>query len=59
MISPGILPLAILIGLSGTWTYLNVRHRLRAAKDRAPWLLIVLAWFPLVCWILSQFVTQD
>lgn len=53
------LPLAILVGLAGTRTFLQVRHSLRAARDRAPWLLPVLAWFPLACWILSRFLPQD
>lgn len=53
------LPLAIAVGVAGTRTWLQVRHSLRIARDRAPWLLPVLSWLPLVCWILSRFVNQD
>lgn len=53
------LPLAFAVGIAGTRTWLLERHALRAARDKAPWLLPVLAWLPLVCWILSRFVRQE
>ena len=53
-------PVAILIGLAGTQTTLRSRHNLKARKrERAWWLLLVLAWLPLACWLASQFITQD
>ena len=53
-------PIAALVGLAGSHTTIRARHALRAnKKERAWWLLLVLAWAPLAFWILSQFVTQD
>jgi hypothetical protein len=51
--------LACLVGLAGTRVNLLVRHALQARQERPWWLLAVLAWLPLVCWIASQFVFQD
>jgi hypothetical protein len=52
--------LAVIIGLVGTRTNLNVRHALKAnRRERFWWLLIALAWLPLVCWTASLFVFQD
>jgi hypothetical protein len=59
MNAPWLLPFTVVIGLAGTRTYLDVRHGLRMARDKATWLLPVLSWWPLVCWILSQFIRQD
>jgi len=53
------LPLALAIGLAGTRTWLQARHSLHVGREGALWLLPVLAWLPLVCWILSWFVPQD
>jgi hypothetical protein len=54
------IPLAILIGLAGTQTTLRSRHNLKSRKkERAWWLLLVLSWVPLVCWFVSQFISQD
>ena len=53
-------PLALVIGIAGTRTALHARHTLKVhRKDRSWWLPMVLGWFPLACWILSQFVAQD
>jgi hypothetical protein len=53
-------PLAILIGFLGTQTALRSRHTLKARKkEPAWWLLGVLSWLPMACWIVSQFVRQD
>ena len=52
-------PVAILIGLAGTQTTLRVKHYLKVRrKEKAWWLLILIAWLPLLCWLASQFVTQ-
>lgn len=53
-------PLALLIGFAGTRTAVRSKHSLKARKkEPAWWLLAVLSWLPLACWILSQFVRQD
>ena len=52
------LPLAVIIGLAVTHT--TFRHVVKVhARDRSWWLLLVISWFPLVCWIISQKVIQD
>jgi len=54
------LPVAVLIGTTGTKTALAVRHLKRThARDRSWWVLPVLSWMPLAFWILSQFIAQD
>jgi hypothetical protein len=54
------IPLAVLIGVVGTRTASKSRHSMSATtKAQGWWLLVVLAWTPLVCWFLSQFVNQD
>lgn len=54
------LPLAVLIGFAGTQTTLRSRHSLKArTRERAWWLLLVLSWLPLACWVASQFIPQD
>ena len=52
-------PVAVLVGLAGTQTTLRRRHANKGRNDLAWWLLLVLAWLPLVCWLASLFVTQD
>ncbi len=54
-----LLPLALAVGAAGTRTWMQARHSSLGARDGGLWLLPVLAWLPLVCWILSWFVTQD
>lgn len=54
------LPLALVIGFLGTQTAVRSRHALKARKLEPPWwILSVLSWLPLACWIVSQFVQQD
>ena len=53
------LPLSVLIGFVGTQTFFGSRRASKAKKDRTWWLMLVLAWFPLVCWLFSQFIFQD
>ena len=60
MSMPWFVPIAVLVGLAGTHTTMRSRHALKAnKKERAWWLLLVLSWVPLACWILSQIVPQD
>ncbi len=54
-----LLPLALAVGTAGTRTWMQERRSLPGTRDRSLWLLPVFAWLPLVCWILSWFVTQD
>jgi hypothetical protein len=58
MIMPWFIPVGVLIGLAGTQTAVKSRHAMKAKKDRAWWLLLVLAWLPSFCWILAQFIEQ-
>ena len=51
--------LAVLIGIAATRTTFRQKHALKTRKERAWWLLLVLGWLSLACWILAQFVTQD
>ena len=54
------LPLAILVGYAGTRTNLRARHYLQAERKERPWwLLMAIAWVPLACWFLSQFVPKE
>jgi hypothetical protein len=53
-------PVALGIGVAGTRTALESRRHLRAgSEDHGWWLLVVLSWLPLVCWLAAQFVVQD
>lgn len=59
MIMPWFIPVGALIGLAGTQTALKSCRAMKAKKkDRAWWMLIILAWFPSFCWILAQFIDQ-
>jgi hypothetical protein len=54
------LPVGILIGLAGTQTAWRSRHAIHGkARDWTWWLLLVLAWLPIFCWIMAQFVDQS
>jgi len=59
MSMPWFFPLAIVIGLAGTQTTLRNRHAAKTRKERTWWLLLVMAWLPVACWVLSQFIRQD
>ena len=50
------IPVGIAIGAVGTQTAFRARHALK--KERVWWLLLVLAWLPILCWLAAQFVTQ-
>lgn len=53
-------PLGLGVGLAGTRTALRSRHQLQAAHQEASgWLLVALAWLPIFCWFMAQFVVQD
>jgi hypothetical protein len=59
MIMGWFLPVGILIGAAGTQTAFRSRHATKAhTRERAWWLLLMLSWLPVVCWILAQFVDQ-
>jgi len=51
------IPVGALVGLASTQTSLKTLKS--NPKDRSWWLLLVLGWFPLFCWLLSQFIIQD
>ena len=58
MVQPWMIPVAVMIGVAGTRTALQARRLIKAAsKDW--WMVVVLAWSPLVCWVASQVVLQD
>jgi hypothetical protein len=59
MIMPWFIPLAVLVGIGATRTGLRMRHARRTREEWDWCVLLVLGWFPLACWILAQFVTQD
>ena len=53
------LPIGLLIGLAGTQTSLKARHFAKTNRaERTWWLLLVLSWMPVACWIASQFIAQ-
>ena len=59
MIMPWFIPLAIGVGYEGTKTSLRSRHLLKSGnRERDWWILLVLAWLPSFCWIVSQFIEQ-
>jgi hypothetical protein len=54
------IPVGFLVAVVGTRTALSCRHMLRDdLKERAWWLLLVLAWSPMAFWLLSQFIVQE
>lgn len=56
MSMPWFFPLAVLVGVTGTRTSLtSVRVN---KKDRSWWVLLAMAWWPLLCWVLSQFLGE-
>ena len=58
MILPWMIPLALGIGVAVTRTALSSHLPLKAAL-KTRWLMLVLAWTPLICWLASQVVVQD
>jgi hypothetical protein len=50
------IPVGIVIGAVGTQTAIKSR---RSQKDRTWWLLLLLAWLPVACWLLAQFILQE
>ena len=50
------LPVGIAIGAVGTQTAFRARHSHK--RERLWWLLLVLAWLPILCWTAAQFVLQ-
>ncbi len=59
MIMPWFFPLSILIGVAGTRTTLKSYHLLKGnTRERDWWLLPLVSWLPLFCWIMAQFVVQ-
>ena len=60
MIMGWFIPLGLLIGVLGTRTAIRSRRASRGGvRDRAWWLLLVLAWLPALCWLLAQIIVQD
>jgi hypothetical protein len=60
MVMPSFIPFAVVIGVAGTKTSLEQRHLVarKARPDPGWWLLLVVAWLPMVCWVLAQFLPQ-
>ena len=59
MVMSWFLPLSIFIGIGGSRTASRSRHTIVPGwQDSSWWLLLLLSWFPLVCWFLAQFVVQ-
>jgi len=57
---PWFAPIAILLGLIGSWTGLAFRQATgRSQRDRGWWGIVLFFWFPLLIWILVQFTPQD
>jgi hypothetical protein len=60
MMMPWFIPLGLGVGLAGTRTALHSRHQFRASRQEGSlWLLLVLSWLPIFCWLAAQFVVQD
>jgi len=60
MIMGWFLPLGVLIAALGTRTaWRNRGAHPGPRRDPAWWLLLVLAWLPMLCWILAQITVQD
>jgi hypothetical protein len=57
MTLPWMIPLALLIGVSGTRTALRLRRSPKSGTSDW-WLLLVLGWVPLVIWALAQAIGQ-
>ena len=52
-------PLLLLLGIAGTRTaYRAHRSAKNSPLARDWWVLIPLAWLPVMCWAVSQFVIQ-
>jgi len=59
MIMGWFLAVGLLIGAAGTRTALRHGHTLKAIKaDRGLLLLLGLAWAPLLCWLMAQWIDQ-
>jgi hypothetical protein len=53
------LPVGVMIGAAGTQTAWKSRHATKAHTREWTWsMLVVLAWLPIFCWIVAQFVDQ-
>ena len=53
------IPVAVLIGIVGTQTAVKSRHTMKVnRKAKGWWLLVLLAWLPTFCWIMTQFIAQ-
>lgn len=59
LIMPWFAPLSMGLGLLGTRTGLQARHLRRGNHARGWWLILLVAWLPLLYWVLVQFVPQD
>jgi uncharacterized membrane protein len=57
MMMPWMIPLALSIGGVGTRTSFKARHTRKGSRNDW-WLLLILAWTPALCWMISQFVEQ-
>jgi hypothetical protein len=59
MLMPWFFPVAISLGVVGTWTGLERRQlAARTRRDRGWWLMLVIVWLPTVYWALAQFLPQ-
>jgi hypothetical protein len=56
---PWLLPVGVAIGVAGTRTAIRGRHGVKGRpRDASWWVLVILAWLPLICWCLAQVVEQ-
>jgi hypothetical protein len=59
MSMPWLFPVSLVIGVEGTRTAVRARHGVKGRALDSSWaLMLLLAWLPLICWILSQVIDQ-
>ena len=58
LLMPWLGPSAIGLGILGTQSGYQVRRLKSGHHSRGWWLIPLVAWMPLVFWILSQFIPQ-
>jgi hypothetical protein len=58
LLMPWFAPFSVLLGILGTREGLHARHLRRGNHARGWWLIPLVAWLPLVYWVLVQFIPQ-